>query len=128
MQRVYAPEAWAIPAADSMPISLLLDERRDVRLRLVNIPRRTIIISGAIVATLVIALGTSWYIQEKNAEEAAAIAAQQAALEKARLAAKTMVPESLLQNKQASYPKPVRKWEEKTGGFGNRYKLPEGFG
>jgi Pilin accessory protein (PilO) len=112
LQRVYAPEAWAIPAADSMPISLLLDERRDVKLRLVNIPKRTIIIGSSLVAVLVIILAVSWYIQEKDAEEAAAQAAQQAALERAKLAAQNMLPDAM-RNQQPTYPAPERKWEKK---------------
>src|SRR5580692_7596293 len=46
LQRIYAPEAWAIPGADSMPISLLLDERRDVTLRNVSIPKNVLIGGG----------------------------------------------------------------------------------
>ena len=112
LQRVYAPEAWAIPAADTMPISLLLDERRDVKLRIVNIPKKTVFISIAVVAALIFILAVSWYIQEKNAEEVAAAAAQQAALERAKLAARKMLPESL-QNPEANYPPPERRWEKR---------------
>src|SRR5271154_6126190 len=50
LQRIYAPEAWAIAGADSMPLSLLLDERRDVRLRNVRISRQTLIIGGVLAA------------------------------------------------------------------------------
>src|SRR5580698_774350 len=57
LQRIFAPEAWAIPGADSMPISLLLDERRDVRLRLITIPKRVIIGGGLAIAALVLILG-----------------------------------------------------------------------
>src|SRR3984957_19374126 len=46
LQRVYAPEAWAIASSYSMPISLLLDERRDVKLRAVSIPKSTVIAGG----------------------------------------------------------------------------------
>src|SRR5580692_8345670 len=38
LQRIYAPEAWAIPSADTMPISLLLNDRTDIKLRPVRIP------------------------------------------------------------------------------------------
>ncbi len=91
VQRVYAPEAWAIPAADSMPISLLLDDRRDVRMRLVTIPKKFLAMPKAALRSqrLLFCLPTGWYIQEKNAEEEAA---RQAALERIREAANKKVP------------------------------------
>ena len=39
LQKVYAPEAWAIPGADTMPLSLLMNERHDVVLRPTSIPK-----------------------------------------------------------------------------------------
>ena len=111
LQRCYAPDAWSIPGADSMPISLLLNERRDVRLRAVSIPKKKLIIGAAIAGVLVIGLGIGWYVQEKKAEEAAAEAARLQALQRAQAQANKMVP-GMLQNVNPDYPPPERKWEK----------------
>ncbi|MBV8548099.1 MAG: type 4b pilus protein PilO2 [Alphaproteobacteria bacterium] len=106
LQRVYAPESWGIPGVDTMPVSLLLDERRDVRLQYVTVPRSTYIIGG-IVATLIIGgLGVNWYIQAEEEKKAAMLAAQA----EARRRAAAMLPGVLQQ--QPEYPPPERKWEK----------------
>jgi hypothetical protein len=111
LQRIYAPEAWSIPGADSMPLSLLLDERRDIRLQRVEIPKKFILMAGGGGIALLIALGIGWYVQEQQAEEAAAALAKQEALRREQLAAKNLVP-SILQPKVEA-PKPEPRWEKK---------------
>ncbi len=107
LQRVFAPEAWAIPGADSMPLSLLLDERRDIRLQAVKLSKQTLVIGAVLAALLVIGLGIGWYMQvQQEAEEKA----RQDALENARKAAQKLVPAQFQQ--QVEYPPPERKWEK----------------
>lgn len=38
-QRIYAPEAWGVPGADTMPVTLLLNERTDVKLNSVALSK-----------------------------------------------------------------------------------------
>jgi hypothetical protein len=107
VQRVFAPEAWAIPGADSMPLSLLLDERRDVRLQAVKIPKNVLIVAGGIVALVIAGIVIFLYLQ---AQQEAAERARDDALRRAQQAAQRLMP-SQLQGQQAEYPPPERKWE-----------------
>lgn len=109
LQRIYAPEAWAIPGADSMPLSLLLDERRDVRLQGVRISKQTIVLGAVLAALLLIGISVAWYIQaQEDAEEKAA----HDALQKAQSAAQKLLP-TQLQSQKIDYPPPERKWEKR---------------
>lgn len=109
LQRIFAPEAWAIPGADSMPLSLLLDERRDIRLQTVRVPKQVLIAGAVLAVLLLLGLGIGWYIQvEQEAEEAA----RQEALKKAQLEAQKLLP-SQFSNQQPEYPPPERKWEKR---------------
>lgn len=112
LQRIYAPEAWGVPGADTMPVSLLLNDYAGVKLQPIEIPKRLIIGGVAAAVILALVIGIGWYIQEKNAEEAAAEAQRLAALEKARQAANNLVPGALMPQK-IEYPPPERFWEEK---------------
>ena len=40
LQTVYAPEAWSIPGADSIPITLLLNDRADIKLQSVYLSQK----------------------------------------------------------------------------------------
>ncbi len=110
LQRIYAPEAWAISGSDTMPVSLLLDDRRDIRLRPVEIPKKTIIIGAAAAAVLLLILGGGWYYQEKQAEEEIARHAQEDALRRLREQAGRANP---FQAAEPQYPPPVRRWESR---------------
>jgi hypothetical protein len=107
LQRIYAPESWAIPGSDTMPISLLLDERRDIVLRPVAISKNALLAGAGVAIVLLIGLAIGWYIHAKEADEEAAREAADA-LEKARLAAQTPFSPA-----QPVYPPPERKWESK---------------
>jgi hypothetical protein len=106
LQRIYAPEAWAIPGADTMPLSLLLNDKTDVRLRPVTIPKAMLIAGGAAVVLLVVVLGIGWYIQAEKAREEEAERERLAAIERAKRA--IGLP---LEGQQPQYPPPVRVWE-----------------
>lgn len=110
LQRVFAPESWAIPGADTMPISLLLDERRDVRLQTVRIPKKVLIAGGVVAVILVSVIGGVWWYKAEQARKAAEAAARLRAIEQARLAAQRLLPSQLQANK-VQYPPPVRVWE-----------------
>ena len=111
LQKVYAPEAWSIPGSDSMPIALLMDERRDITLRPVAIPKKLIIAGAAGVVFLLVVVGGGWWWQEMQAHEVAETA-QQEQLRRAQEAAKNLLP-GVLQNKAPDYPPPVRFWEDR---------------
>lgn len=104
LQRVYAPESWAIPGADNMPVSLLLDERRDVKLQSVVTPKSVWLIGGGVVLLLLAGLGWGIYNQQQEAVEQE----KMSALEKARQAAAQI---GAIQNEPV-YPPPERKWEK----------------
>ena len=110
LQRVYAPEVWGIPGADTMPISLLVNDRADVRLSSVVMSRSMVAAVAAGGALLLILLGVGWYINEENAQEEAARQAQIAALERLKMSTQNAVP-----GLQAApvYPPPERKWEKR---------------
>ncbi|MCL2473910.1 MAG: type 4b pilus protein PilO2 [Alphaproteobacteria bacterium] len=57
LQTVYAPEAWSIPGADSIPITLLLNDRADIKLQGVSLSQKAKlgIFAGSLVAVAVIA-------------------------------------------------------------------------
>jgi hypothetical protein len=92
LQGTYAPEAWSIPGADSIPLSLLLNDRRDVKLQAVRMSEKAklaAIIGGAV---FVLALGVAWYWQELQDEERMRLAEQQEAIRRAQQAAAGMLP------------------------------------
>lgn len=95
LQRIYAPEAWSIPGSDNMPISLLIDERRDVRLQSVATPK-SVWIGGGILASLM-AIGIAYGLYEQT----------QAA--KTPIITKPIVP---FAEQKPTYPPPDRKWEK----------------
>ncbi|MDX2027613.1 MAG: type 4b pilus protein PilO2 [Alphaproteobacteria bacterium] len=112
LQRVYAPESWAIPGADTMPISLLLDERRDIRLQVVRIPKQYLIAAAVAAAILVLTIGGVWYYQKEQERQAQIERDRLDALERARLAAQQSLP-AQFQQQQIEYPPPERVWEKK---------------
>ena len=105
---IYAPEAWSIPGADTIPLSLILNDRRDITLRQVVMPQKTKIMIGALVLGLVLVIGGVWYWQEQVEEQKAADLARQQALQRAQEAA-----QSLLSSRGAQEPEPTydRVWE-----------------
>ncbi len=109
LQRIYAPESWGISGADSMPLSLLLNDRADVHLRHVAIPKSVRMALMGVVGLVVLGLAIGWYIQDQNEKETAQRMANMQALERAkREAART----SLNTIQRPEYPPPDRKWEK----------------
>ena len=109
LQKVYAPESWAIPGSDNMPISLLMDERRDVKLQTVAVSKSTKVIAASVVLLLIAGLGVGWYIQDLEAKRAAMEAERMNALARARAEANQLVG----MDNEPHYPPPERKWESK---------------
>lgn len=110
LQRIYAPESWAIPGSDNMPVSLLVDERRDVRLQSVTTPKSVWIMGGALVTLLALGLGIGLYQQDQEAKRQAQEAQKMTALARAKQAANQVAFGS---QKEPVYPPPERKWESK---------------
>ena len=102
----YAPESWSVPSADTIPLSLLLNERHDVRLQQVQIPKQIKIAAAVIGVVILVSLAGAWYISEKEDEERA----QQAETLRRMNAAKQMLPNSL-QSQVAPAPKYDAKWK-----------------
>ncbi|MDD3370333.1 MAG: type 4b pilus protein PilO2 [Alphaproteobacteria bacterium] len=69
LQSIYAPESWSIPGADSIPLTLLLNDQAEIKLQRVSIPKKVKIIIGAGSAVLLTVLGSIWYMQAKLEEE-----------------------------------------------------------
>ncbi len=109
--KIYAPESWGVQGSDSIPISLLLRDRSDVRLRPVEIPRSWFIALGVSAVALAAILMISWILQRMSAAEEAERRAQMLELERARRAAQQMIPQ--LVQKPPEYPPPQRVWEQK---------------
>jgi hypothetical protein len=109
LQRVYAPESWAISGSDTMPVSLLLDERKDIKLRPVEVSKKMVLVAIAAVVLLLLVLGGGWYYAEQQAEEEAARQAQETALKRLRDQASKANP---FEANQPQYPAPERKWEK----------------
>jgi len=112
LQRIYAPEAWAIPGADTMPVSLLLNDRTDIKLRPIQIPKMYVIASAVAVVLLALVLGIGWYMQAERAQEEAKRLADQERI-KAELQKARSNLGGILQSDQPEYPPPERKWEKK---------------
>jgi hypothetical protein len=110
LQRVYAPESWAIPGSDNMPVSLLLDERRDVQLRSVVTPKSVWIAAGVVGALLVIGLGAGVYFQRQAEKQAELDAERMNEFARARAEANRLLPG--MEN-EPHYPPPERRWESR---------------
>lgn len=110
LQRIFAPESWAIPGSDNMPITLLIDERQDVKLQHVTTPKSVWITAASVVVVILLGLGFGLYKQNQEAKRAALEAEKMSALQRAKAAASQA---GLSGPKQPEYPPPERKWESK---------------
>ncbi|MER2519574.1 MAG: type 4b pilus protein PilO2 [Bdellovibrionales bacterium] len=108
LQRIYAPESWAIPGGDSMPVSLLLDKAVDVRLRPVTIPRSWYVGAVAALVACALMIFLAWLANERSIEENERLAALRAAQRRAQ----EMIP-NIIQPAKPDYPPPERVWEKK---------------
>ncbi|MGE0109134.1 MAG: type 4b pilus protein PilO2 [Bdellovibrionales bacterium] len=107
-QRIFAPELWALPDTDSLPLTLVLDDNASVRLRAVALSGRAKL--GLFVGSLllIVAVGVGFYTQAENERKEVELRSRMAAIESARRAAQNMVPGM---NKPV-YPPPERRWEK----------------
>lgn len=108
-QRIYAPEAWGVPGADSMPLTLLLNDRTDVRIYSVVLSTQAkvgFVIGGAL---LIGVIGIGLYIQDQREKEEAIRLEQMAELERIRQEAAKLIPGG---GPRPEYPKPERTWEK----------------
>lgn len=106
-QRIYAPEPWGVPGADTMPISLLLNERTDVKLHTVTLSKQARMVLGIGFGLLLVIVAVGWYIQYKEAEEEELRRQKMEAIEKMKEQARNMLPV----DQKPNYPPPERKWE-----------------
>ena len=84
LQTIYAPESWSVPGADSIPLTLLLNDQVDSKLQRVSIPRRVKIIAAMAGTLFVVGLGSLLYMEEKFDQEKE-MAQEEAAQRLARL-------------------------------------------
>lgn len=73
VQRVYAPEAWAVPGSDPTPLPLLLQDRVDCRLQPVQVPVKLLAytVGGVAILGLLIFLGLQWQAEQEAREQEA---------------------------------------------------------
>lgn len=110
VQRIYAPDGWAVPGSDPTPLPLLLQDRTDCRLQPVHLPMRLLLYAaGAIaVVALLIFLALQWQAQMEQDE-----------LERAARDAKDRAERGVLSGMTKKFEWPPaeelykRKWEEK---------------
>lgn len=108
LQKVYAPEAWSLPNADTMPVTLLLNERHDVVLRSTTIPKNVVIGAAVAAGLFLLVVGGGLYWQSvRDAEELKQ--RQEDAQRLAALAARNANSADL---QKPDYPPPKRVWEE----------------
>lgn len=110
LQRIYAPEAWSIPSAETLALPFVLQNRGDCPLQPVTVPRAFIIGAAVLVGAVVVGLGGMWWyndMQEKEEIERQA-KLQEAAAQKRAIEAKTPG----LNRSGIVYPPPQRFWED----------------
>ncbi len=102
LQTIYAPEAWSIPGADTIPLTLLISNRTDIQLQRVSIPPKVKMAIAAGALAFAIILGIVWAINARLEKE------RTEREEGAKLAA------NLPQLFQQQQPKPeyIRYWED----------------
>ena len=117
VQRVYAPDGWAVPGSDPTPLPLLLQDRSECRLQPVRVPMRLIIYGAAAAAVvlLLVFLALQWQAEQERIEQeqtAAQLKAQQEAMKNGAV--------SKIINKWEWPPAEQcyeRKWEKAARGF-----------
>ncbi|MDD2324388.1 MAG: type 4b pilus protein PilO2 [Alphaproteobacteria bacterium] len=106
-QKVYAPEAWGVPGADTMPVTLLLNERTDVKLHGVVMSKQAKTVVGIGAFVLFCIIGVGWYLQYQEA--------RQQELQRKAIEAKALqdkIKRMMPVNQEPKYPDYVREWEK----------------
>jgi hypothetical protein len=106
LQATYAPEAWSIPGADTIPLTLLLNDQTEIQLQRVSVPPKVKIMVVGAAAAFILILGFIWYMQEKSGERTSLLL-QQEALVRAQQSAN--LPSFMQQ--PPPEPKYERNWE-----------------
>ncbi len=110
LQRVYAPEAWSIPSAETLALPFVLQNRGDCPLQPVTLPR-SFVIGVVMLGVLVVGglAGAWWYQDMQEKEEQERQVRLQAMAEQRRI-------ETLKTGGSGrvgiTYPPPRRYWEE----------------
>lgn len=104
LQATYAPESWSIPGADSIPVSLLLNDQAGIKLQRVSLPLKAKLFLGGAVIAFASVLGFLWYMQ-KQADD------QMREWEES-LAARRSVVSSPFSEETPPEPKYERFWEK----------------
>ncbi|MDD3029183.1 MAG: type 4b pilus protein PilO2 [Alphaproteobacteria bacterium] len=63
LRTIYAPESWAIPGADTIPLTLLLNDHREIKLQRVLIPPKVKLMALGGVGGFFALVGLVWIIQ-----------------------------------------------------------------
>lgn len=71
LQRIYAPEAWAISGAETIALPFLVQNRGEGALQPVKIPRQFIMAGVGLIAAAVIVVAGMWYYQDMKEKEEA---------------------------------------------------------
>jgi hypothetical protein len=107
LQRIYAPEAWAISGAETIALPFIVQNRGEGMLQPVTIPRQVIIGAASLLLAGLLVVAGMWYYQGVKEEEERVrqeqIRAQAAAIG-ARNAANGVG--------KIVYPPPIRYWEQ----------------
>lgn len=108
--RIFAPEPWGVPSADTMPISLILNDHTGIKLSSVSLSSQTKLIMMVAGGLLVLVAALGFYIQDQMEQEELSLRQQMASMEAARRAAQQLIPGL---TKKPDYPPPERKWEKR---------------
>jgi len=107
LQRIYAPEAWAISGAETIALPFIVQGRAEGGLKPVKLPRELILGAAGLAVVGILAFGGLWYYQGIKEEEERLLQEQRRA-QAALLGAQNQ--QGLAQ--KIVYPPPVRYWEE----------------
>ncbi len=110
LQRIYAPEAWSIPAAETLALPFVLQNRGDCPLQPVTMPRSFIIGVTMLGILAVAGLGGTWWYQDMQEKEE-----QERQVRLQAMAAQQRIDNSKLPNGGRvgiTYPPPQRFWED----------------
>ena len=110
LQRIYAPEAWSIPASETLALPFVLQNRGDCPLQPVTIPRSYIVGVVVLGVLAVVGLGGAWWYQDMQEKEEQERQAQLQAVAAQKRAQQANMPGG--GRAGIVYPPPQRFWED----------------